>query len=637
MTSRRKTILLVEDEILIAADRADFLERNGFHVLTVINGNQALEKVGSDGKIDLILMDINLGRGMDGTQVAEIILKEHDIPVVFLSNYTDAKVVEKTHKVKSYGYVVKDSGDTVLLASVKMAFRLYDTQRELITREEKLKTALAERERVEKQLLQEQDNFIKMFSAAPVGLLLLDENSIVARTNQAICSLLLREPAEIIGKRAGGGLGCLHSIESPYGCGFSGSCPDCVLRKSIESALKDGTSVHGALVNPTLLINGEQQERWLSVSAEPVDLNGTRNVIVAIEDISDRKLTDQALEESQHFVRRILEATPNLIYTYDLKENKNTYTNREVLDFLGYSPDNIKQMGSNLFASILHPEDTGKVSVHHAKFDVTGDNEVREVEYRMKHANGQWRWLRSRDVLFSLDQQGRAHQILGSAEDITERKQIEEALRKALEEKDTLLQELQHRVKNTLAIISGLIGLEGNRTTELQVKIVLQSMRDRISSLAKLYDMLYRSSMDMKEIHLNEYIREIAISLLNSYKPDKEQISLQLDLDEMLIDVRRAIPIGLIVNEIITNSLKHAFRNDHQGFIHIGLNCRDEYVTIEVEDNGKRLHSASYPERSKSLGLVLVQILTEQISGKLESNLENGAHFRITFPNGVSD
>ncbi len=504
MTSRRKTILLVEDEILIAVDRAEFLERNGFHVLTVINGNQAIEKVGSGGKIDLILMDINLGKGMDGTQVAEIILKEHDIPVVFLSNYTNAKVVEKTHKVKSYGYVVKDSGDTVLLASVKMAFRLYDTQRELIAREEKLKTTLAERVRFEKQLLQEQDNFIKMFSAAPVGLLLLDENSIVSKSNQAICNLLLREPAEIIGKRAGGGLGCLHSVETSYGCGFSGSCPDCVLRKSIESALKDGTSVHGALVNPALLINGEMQERWLSVSAEPVDLNGIRNVIVAIEDISDRK-------------------------------------------------------------------------------------------------------------------------------------RMEEDLNEALEEKDILLQELQHRVKNTLAIISGLIGLEGSRTTELQVKNVLQSMRDRISSLSKLYDMLYRSSMDMKEIRLNEYIREIAISLLNSYKPDKGQISLQLDLDEMHIDVSRAIPIGLIVNEIITNSLKHAFKNDHQGFIRVGLNRRNEYVTIEVEDNGMRLQSASYPEGSKSLGLVLVQILTEQISGKLESKIEKGTRFRITFPVGVGD
>jgi PAS domain S-box-containing protein len=632
LTNMGKTILLVEDEVLIAVDRAEFLERNGYLVTTAINGKQAIEKVNSGARIDLILMDINLGKGMDGTQAAEVILKEHDIPVVFLSNYTEAEVVKKTDKVRSYGYVVKNSGDTVLLTSIKMAFRLYESQKELKEREVKLQIALDEKERIEKQLLQEQDNFIKIFSAAPVGLLLLDENSIVSKSNKAVSKLVLRDPAEIIGKRAGGGLGCIHSMETPDGCGFSESCPDCVLRKSVEDVLKDGTSVHGALVNPTLLIDGEYQEHWLVVSAEPVDLNGTRNVIVAVEDISDKKRIQSALDESQHFVRRILDATPNLIYTYDLKEKKNTYTNREVLDFLGYTPEHIKKMGASLFASILHPDDAGKVDGHHSKFHSSEETEVLEVEYRMKRADGQWRWLRSRDVLFSRDEYGKARQILGSAEDITERKRMEEALKHALNEKDVLLQELQHRVKNTLAIISGLIGLEVNRTTEDHVKNVLQSMRDRIASLAKLYEMLYRSGMDMNEIRLNEYIKEIATSLLNSYKPEKEQISLQLDLKEMYIDVRRAIPVGLIVNEIMTNSIKHAFNSDHEGYIRVGLVNSDGRVIIDVEDNGNRLQLQSYPDGSKSLGLVLVKILTEQISGTLESNIDKGTRFRITFP-----
>ena len=634
MTSMGKTILLVEDEVLIAADRADLLERNGFLIITAISGTQAIEKVASGARIDLILMDINLGKGIDGVQAAEIILKEHDIPVVFLSNYTEAEIVKKTDRVVSYGYIVKDSGDTVLLTSIKMAFRLYESQRELKEREGKLKIALAEKERIEEQLIQEQNNFIKIFSAAPVGLLLLDENSIISKTNKAVSNLVLRDPGDIIGKRAGGGLGCVHSMETPDGCGFSESCPDCVLRKSVEEALKDGTSVHGAVVNPTLLIDGMLQERWLMVSAEPVELNGTRNVIVAVEDISDKKNVQRALDESQHFIRRILDATPNLIYTYDLKEKKNTYTNREVLEFLGYSPENIKKMGAKLFASLLHPDDAGVVNGHHARFHTSNENEVHEIEYRMKRSDGQWRWLRSRDVLFSRDEKGQAQQILGSAEDITERKKMEEDLKRALEEKDILLQELQHRVKNTLAIISGLIGLEVNRTSETQVKNVLQSMRDRIASLAKLYDMLYRSAKDMKEIRLNEYIREIATSLLKSYKPDKEQVSLQLELDEMHIDIRRAIPIGLIVNEIITNSLKHAFNADHQGFIRVGLVSKNKHVTIDVEDNGNRLQLASYPDGSKSLGLVLVKILTEQISGQLESNIDKGTRFRITFPVG---
>src|SRR5664279_4781650 len=98
MTAMGKTILLVEDEMLIAVERAEFLERNGFLVITAITGKQAIEKVNSGVRIDLILMDINLGKGMDGTEAAEEILKDHDIPVVFLSNYTEAEVVNKTDK-----------------------------------------------------------------------------------------------------------------------------------------------------------------------------------------------------------------------------------------------------------------------------------------------------------------------------------------------------------------------------------------------------------------------------------------------------------------------------------------------------------------------------------------------------------
>jgi PAS domain S-box-containing protein len=629
-----KTILLVEDEILIAVDRAELLERNGFLVITAINGKQAIEKVESGARIDLILMDINLGKGPDGTEVAETILKKHDIPVVFLSNYTEEKIVRKTDNVRSYGYVVKDTGDTVLISSIKMAFRLYETQRDLKEREEKLKIALAQRERFEKQLLLEQDNFVKMFSAAPVGLLLLDENSLVQKTNLAITSLLLRDPGEVIGKRVGGGLGCLHAKESPDGCGFTDSCPDCVLRKSIEHALKDGVSVHNALVNPTLLIDDEPQERWLSVNAEPVDLNGSKNVIVAIDDITETKKIQRELEESQHFVRRILEATPNLIYTYDLREKRNTYANRDLLEFLGYSIEVIQQMGSDLLSTVIHKDDVSRITLHHEKFLSGKGDEIFEVEYRLKRADGQWRWVRSRDVLFSRDEQGRGRQILGSAEDVTERKRMEQNLKRALDEKDILLQELQHRVKNTLAIISGLIGLELNRPLEGRTQNVLQSMQDRISSVSKLYGMLYQSSKDLTEIPLSEYIKEIAVSLLNSYKPDKEQVSLQFDLAEMHIDVRRAIPIGLIVNEIITNSLKHAFNSDHEGIIRIGLNRQDGHAIIEVEDNGNRLQLASYPDGSRSLGLVLVHILTEQINGSLESSIEKGTRFKITFPVG---
>ncbi|MFC1669745.1 PAS domain S-box protein [Spirochaetota bacterium] len=123
-----KTILLVEDEILIAKAEQILLEKYGFTVIIAHTGEKAVKIIESTPAIDLILMDINLGKGIDGTEAAEIILKKHDLPLIFLSSHTEREVVEKTEGITSYGYIVKDSGETVLVASIKMAFRLYKSR-----------------------------------------------------------------------------------------------------------------------------------------------------------------------------------------------------------------------------------------------------------------------------------------------------------------------------------------------------------------------------------------------------------------------------------------------------------------------------------------------------------------------------
>src|SRR6056297_2275161 len=134
-----KKILLVEDEALIAMSEAQMLKKHGYEVITVYSGEKAMEAVDSDPKISLILMDIDLGKGIDGTEAAEKILTRHDIPIAFLSSHTEPEVVDKTEGITSYGYIVKNSGETVLLASIQMAFRLYEAHLELKQKEEDLR------------------------------------------------------------------------------------------------------------------------------------------------------------------------------------------------------------------------------------------------------------------------------------------------------------------------------------------------------------------------------------------------------------------------------------------------------------------------------------------------------------------
>ena len=135
-TQAQKTILLVEDNVIVATSETMILEKYGYNVLTAYTGESAIEVVETTSGIDLVLMDINLGKGIDGTEAAEIILQNHDLPLIFLSSHTEPGIVEKTERITSYGYIVKNSGETVLIASIKMAFRLFEAkQRETAQRE----------------------------------------------------------------------------------------------------------------------------------------------------------------------------------------------------------------------------------------------------------------------------------------------------------------------------------------------------------------------------------------------------------------------------------------------------------------------------------------------------------------------
>src|SRR6056297_1692418 len=160
----KEKILLVEDEALIAMNEARMLKKHGYEVVTAYKGEKAIEAVDSDSEISLILMDIDLGKGIDGTEAAEKILEKQDIPVVFLSSHTEQDVVEKTEGITSYGYIVKNSGETVLLASIRMAFRLYEAHIELKNQKENLRTALIKQEQTAEELMDSEEKFRTMMN-----------------------------------------------------------------------------------------------------------------------------------------------------------------------------------------------------------------------------------------------------------------------------------------------------------------------------------------------------------------------------------------------------------------------------------------------------------------------------------------
>jgi len=149
----------------------------------------------------------------------------------------------------------------------------------------------------------------------------------------------------------------------------------------------------------------------------------------ALEEIKERTKVEEALRESQHFIQTIADATPCLIYIYDLIEKRNIYINRQVDLLLGYTVEEIQQMGSQLFPNLMYPEDLWQVSAHQEKFTTAQDGDIFEREYRIEHRSGEWCWFHSREIVFARTAEGLPKQILGTAQDITKRKWTEEAMR----------------------------------------------------------------------------------------------------------------------------------------------------------------------------------------------------------------
>lgn len=214
---------------------------------------------------------------------------------------------------------------------------------------------------------------------------------------------------------------------------------DRVAQEMIEAKLE----VKNTFVFPHTLATGEL--RWVEVYSSPIEYQGKQLLFSILHDITDRKQAEEALKESQHFVQQIADSTPNILYVYDLIEQRNTYVNHEITTILGYTPEEFQAFSLSDFERLIHPEDRFKVQKYLHQFKYARTDNIFELEFRIQHASGQWRWLYRRDTLFNRTLEGKPKQILGTATDITQRKQMEEQLQKANQELQNWVDKLEVR------------------------------------------------------------------------------------------------------------------------------------------------------------------------------------------------
>ncbi len=260
----RKKILLVEDETINARLGTRTLEKHGYEVIHVNTGEGAVSAVRSEPGIDLILMDIDLGPGIDGTAAAEIILKDKDIPLVFLSSHTEPEVVEKTEGITSYGYIVKNTGETVLIASMKMAFRLFDAKKKEEAKEQKLREG--------------EERYRSIFENTGTSMFLVGNDMTVEMVNDEFVCRFGYTRDEVAGIMK------WTELVHPDYLGFM--TEQHRLRRSNECAAVRGYEIK------YITKSGEFRDAFLSVGMIP----GTDQSIASMTDITDRKLAEDKLK-----------------------------------------------------------------------------------------------------------------------------------------------------------------------------------------------------------------------------------------------------------------------------------------------------------------------------------------------------
>lgn len=221
--------------------------------------------------------------------------------------------------------------------------------------------------------------------------------------------------------------------------------------------------------------------------------------------------------------------------------------------------------------------------------------------------------------------------MLSLEKEVAERKRTEEALRVSLREKEALLQEVHHRVKNNMQVISSLLNLQVRQTMDEDCRAILREGQSRIRSMSLVHEQLYQSQ-DLSNVDLAGYIRKLVANLFALYRPDATNIRMETELEDLRLDINSAIPFGLILNELLSNSLRHAFPEDRPGLIRIRLRRRPAgEVELRVEDDGVGLPEGLDYRRAESMGLQIINLLIDQLDASLEVDGTKGTAVTLIF------
>ena len=744
MEKASKTILLVEDQALIAMQEIRQLQNAGYSVVHALKGEKAVEVVNSNPVlVDLILMDINLGEGIDGTVAAQTILRKHDIPIVFLSSHMEPEIVEKTEAITNYGYVVKSSVFVVLDASIKMAFKLFEAQKRINRKNmeaeaanEQLRVTLEKLQNLHEALGASEEKFSRALHLSPDSINLNRlADGVYIEINDGFTKIMGYSKEEVIGRSS-----------------LPGDLGIWVHKEDRESLVK-GLREKGEVVNLEAEFRRKDGTHTVGMmSARVLEINGEKCILSITREITDRKKIGIALQESERKFRTAFENAPIGVSLTDI-DGKLRMVNHAFCEMIGRTRDEVTESD---FPKFTHPDDKAP-SIEKSRIMLEGTTENVRFTKRYLHRDGHVIWtdisvslvrkdngepdyfiahildiseqvkadatlLRTQlllkssveslkgTVILSIDkhfnylyfnrlyhdtilerygvdigigmnllkvvpaddflkasipfyerafngissklvehpQDGSGYyessynpilddkgEIIGAtafASDITERKESEGKIRKLLEEKELILKEVHHRIKNNMGTIRSLLMLQAATLSDANAIAALEDAESRVQSMVVLYEKLYQSE-NFGKVSVKEYIPLLVDEVLGTLLMNKD-ILIEKEIDDFTLDTKVLQSLGIIMNELLTNIGKYAFIGRNGGLIRISASRAGNKVSFIIQDDGNGIPESLNFENSTGFGLMLVGMLTRQLNGDIRMERGQGTKIMLEFETG---
>ena len=403
-------------------------------------------------------------------------------------------------------------------------------------------------------------------------------------------------------------------------------------KKEVELFRRDELEVMHTLkekfIPEEVITDAAGKVRWLQTIKRPIlSVDGTANQVLGIAtDITARKEAERALRQSEERFRQIAENIREVFWITEPGDNKLVYISPAYEEVWGRSCRSLSEV-SHTWIDTVHPDDRARL----VEAAVTVQAGVQyDMEYRIVRPDGEVRWVRDR-AFPVVNAAGEVYRVAGIADDVTERKQALEQLTNSLQEKEVLLKEIHHRVKNNMQVITSLLSLQSRTIKDEQAFSVFQDSQNRVKSMALIHETLYQSK-DLSRINFAEYLEKLVAHISRSYRLRPEAVKITSSVDHVSLPIDMAVPCGLIINELASNSLKYAFPADLRGAVNITFRHAEAEYLLSVSDTGVGLPADFDPEKGKSLGMKLVRMLTGQLGGELKYSNGVGTTFEIRFP-----